>query len=95
MLENKIEQKLRQEVERIGGKAYKLESQGNAGMPDRLVCLSQGRVVFVETKKPKGGRLSKLQQFRISELNGMGFDARVINTYEQIQEFIAEVTNGI
>jgi len=95
MLENKIEQKLKQEVERIGGKAYKLESQGNAGMPDRLVCLPQNRAVFVETKKPKGGRLSKIQRFRISELNGMGFDVRVINTYEQIQEFIAEVTDEI
>lgn len=91
MLEKRIETKLRQEVERIGGKAYKFISDGNQGVPDRIVCLPKGRVVFVETKKPIGGTLSKMQIFRIAELTKMGIEVRVISTIEQIDKFIKEV----
>jgi hypothetical protein len=91
MLESRIETKLREEVERIGGKAFKFESQGNKGVPDRIVCLPQSRVIFIETKRPKGGRLSKIQKFRIKELQSMGMEVRVIFTMEQIKEFIREV----
>lgn len=94
MLENRVETKLRQEVERIGGKAYKFESPGNMGVPDRIICIPPGRVVFVETKRPKGGRLSKIQKYRIAELTEMGITVRVIFTLEQVKEFIEEVTNG-
>lgn len=94
MLENRVETKLRQEVERIGGKAYKFESPGNIGVPDRIICIPPGRVVFVETKRPKGGRLSKIQKYRIAELTEMGITVRVIFTLEQVKEFIEEVTNG-
>lgn len=93
MLESRIATKLREEVEQIGGKAFKFESQGNMGVPDRIVCLPYGRVVFVETKKPKGGRLSKIQKYIISEMTKMGMDVRVIFTYDQIRKFIEEVTN--
>lgn len=92
MLESEIEARLRREVERIGGKAYKFISDGNRGVPDRLICLPGGRAIFVETKRPKGGKLSKLQAYRIKELQDLGFDARVVNTYELIEAFIREVT---
>lgn len=90
-IENDIESRLRKQVESIGGKAFKFISDGNRGVPDRIVCLPGGRVVFVETKRPKGGVLSKLQRYRISELQRLGFDARVVNTDKLIDEFIAEV----
>lgn len=94
-IESAIENRLRQQIERIGGKAFKFISDGNRGVPDRIVCLPGGKVVFVETKRPKGGVLSKLQQYRIDELRKLGFDARVVNTYELIDEFIAEVKSGL
>lgn len=90
MREKAIEERLRQEVAKIGGKAYKLVSTGNAGMPDRLVCLPGGKAVFVELKRPKGGKVSLLQKYRMSELRIRGFEVRVINTEEQIDEFINE-----
>ncbi len=92
MLESRVETKLRQEVERIGGKAFKFESQGNMGVPDRIVCLPKGRVVFVETKRPKGGKLSKIQKYRIAEMTQMGMEVRVIFTFEQVKEFIEEIS---
>lgn len=90
MIEKAIEKRLRQEVAKIGGKAYKLVSTGNAGMPDRLVCLPGGKAVFVELKRPKGGKVRLLQKYRMSELRIRGFEVRVINTEEQIDEFVNE-----
>lgn len=90
MQEKTVEQRLREEVQKMGGKAYKLESPGTTGMPDRLLCLPGGRVVFVETKRPKGGRLSVIQKYRHKELQRLGFDVRVINTTEAVEKFINE-----
>jgi hypothetical protein len=50
MRENVIEGYLRDQVKAIGGKAYKFVSPGNAGVPDRLICLPGDKYVFVETK---------------------------------------------
>ena len=91
MREKSVEQRLQEEVKKIGGKAYKLSAAVDAGMPDRLVCLPRGNVIFVETKRPKGGRLSHIQHYRHKELRLMGFDVRVINTSKAVEEFIEEV----
>lgn len=90
MREKSVEQRLQEEVKKIGGKAYKLSAAVDAGMPDRLVCTPGGKAIFVETKRPKGGRLSHIQRYRHKELQLMGFDVRVINTGEAVEEFIAE-----
>ena len=55
MREKDIEKYLRDRIREIGGKAYKFVSPGNNGVPDRLVCLPGGRVVFVELKAPGQG----------------------------------------
>lgn len=94
MREKTVEQRLHEEAKKIGGHAYKLSSQVDAGMPDRLVCFPGGRIVFVETKRPKGGRLSKIQQYRHKELRRMGFDVRVVNTTELVKTFIEEFRLG-
>lgn len=90
MQEKRVEERLREEVRKIGGKAYKLSSQIEAGMPDRLVCLPGGKAIFVETKRPKGGRLSEIQKYRHKELQARGFEVRVINTTKAVVEFIRE-----
>lgn len=71
--EKKVEEYLRISVkETLHGKAYKCVSPGNDGMPDRMVCLPGGRVVFIETKSP--GKVStKLQKKRQAELSELGF----------------------
>lgn len=61
-LEKDIERKLRREVERRGGRCLKWVCPGWAGVPDRIVLLPGGRIYFVETKRPKGGKLSALQK---------------------------------
>lgn len=73
-LEKDIEQKLRKMVEKRGGQCLKWVCPGWSGVPDRIVLLPGGRVVFVETKRPKGGRLSELQKWWAKKLIDLGFN---------------------
>lgn len=70
MRESVIEAYLRDRVKALGGKAYKFVSPGNTGVPDRLVCLPGGRVIFVELKAPgkKPTALQLTQQRKLAEL---------------------------
>jgi hypothetical protein len=76
MLEKSIEQYLRDEVRKIGGRAYKFVSPGNDGVPDRLVCLPGGRALFVETKATgeKATDQQLLQQKRLIDLGFIVFN---------------------
>lgn len=73
ILEKDIEKKLRKMVESHGGKCLKWVCPGWSGVPDRIVLLPGGRVIFVETKRPKGGKLSKLQEKWAEWLKSLGF----------------------
>ena len=52
MLEKDIERKLKKRIEAMGGLCLKFESPGYTGVPDRIILLPGGAVVFVETKAP-------------------------------------------
>ena len=54
MLEKDIEKLFRDEIKKAGGKAYKFTSPGNDGVPDRIVMLPGGHIVFVELKTDTG-----------------------------------------
>lgn len=72
-LEKDIELNLRRLVIRHGGRCLKWVCPGWAGVPDRIVLLPGGRVAFVETKRPKGGKLSALQVKWAEWLTDLGF----------------------
>lgn len=90
MRESAIERRLVREVERIGGLALKWVSPGNRGVPDRIVILPAGRVVFVELKRP-GGRLAPLQKRWARLLESFGHTVYKIESMEEIDDFIDEV----
>jgi hypothetical protein len=91
VLEREIEDKLRKQVKRYGGRCLKWVSPGESGVPDRIVLLPKGRIVFVETKRPKGGVLSSLQKYWGRTLQDLGFEARVIWSQEDLADFEREV----
>lgn len=95
MLEKTIERYLVKEVKRIGGKAYKFESPGNNGVPDRLVVLPEGRVYFVELKRPKGGKTAALQKLQQQSLKDLGANVMQLHTKELIDGFIKEVSDEL
>lgn len=90
MLERDIDWKLKNEVHRRGGLCIKLAATGYAGMPDRLVLIPGGQIVFVELKAP-GKHLRPLQKKRFQELSQLGFRVVKIDSSEQVERFIAEV----
>ena len=72
-LEKEIEQKLVAIAKRHGGKCLKWVCPGWSGVPDRLLLLPGGRIIFVELKRPKGGVLAKRQEWWRKELWRLGF----------------------
>lgn len=91
MREKQIEEYLRKCVKAIGGKAYKFISPGNDGVPDRLVCLPGGRVIFVELKAP-GEKLRPLQSKRMTELTGLQQTVVVLDSKEEVDKFIKHIS---
>lgn len=94
-LERNVERRLKKGVESLGGRCMKLVSQGNNGVPDRLVLLPGGRCVFVELKRPKYGKLSPVQVAQQNRLASMGFDVRVLSNNLSVDSFIYEVSHGL
>ena len=89
-MEKDIEQKLRLMVERHGGLCLKWVCPGWSGVPDRIILLPGAHVIFAETKRPKGGKLSRLQVWWRDKLRALGFwsvvvwDEENINTLELV-----------
>lgn len=90
MNEREVELKLKKEVEKLGGFCLKFTSPGMAGMPDRLVLFPAGRLIFVELKAP-GRKLRPLQIKRKKQLERLGFQVYIIDSYKGIEDFSQEV----
>jgi len=88
--ERTIEAYLRDEVKKIGGLALKWVSPGNSGVPDRIVIVPGGRIVFVELKAP-GRKSTALQQHQQNRLRALGCDVRVIDSREGVDELVREL----
>ena len=83
MLEKDIEKYLTAKVKALKGKAYKWVSPGNAGVPDRIVFLPKGRIIFVELKAP-GQKPTALQNRVHRMLADLGADVRVVDSKEGV-----------
>lgn len=86
-LERDIEKKLRDTVRKHGGQCLKWNCPGTAGVPDRIVLMPGGRIYFIETKRPKGGKLSALQKYNHKLLRELGFYVWVIWTLDDAAYF--------
>ena len=83
-LEKDIEKKLREMVESHGGLCLKWVCPGWSGVPDRIILLPRAHVIFAETKRPKGGKLDKLQLWWQKKLRALGFWSVVVWTEADI-----------
>ena len=77
--ESLIEKHLVAEVKKAGGVAFKFVSPGHRSVPDRIVLLPGGRIVFVECKSP--GKPPRPDQLREHErLRKLGFTVVVLDS---------------
>lgn len=86
--ESLIEGYLRQRVRDAGGMCIKLAPAGYVGIPDRLVLLPCGVVVFIECKKPRGGKIGRLQYVWRDKLIALGLRHAFVFTREDVDEII-------
>lgn len=91
MLEKEIEKKLVEGIRRLGGRAYKWVSPGSNGVPDRIIVMPGGRILFVELKTSTGV-VSKLQKMQIRMLSQMGCDVRVVFGMDGVQDLLDKLT---
>ena len=88
MIEKDIEKILVKEIKAAGGLAYKFISPGNDGVPDRIVILPGGDVLFVELKSDKG-RLTKLQLRQIERIRETGAEVWVVQGLSGLAMFFS------
>jgi len=76
MTEQQIQTKRIKQLEAEGYYVIKLIKTNKNGIPDLIALHSTKGVLFVEVKTPKG-KVSKLQEFRLDELNDHGFKTEI------------------
>ncbi len=88
MQEKTIEAKLKKYVEVIGCRCLKFVSPGFTGVPDRIILLPGGKIIFAELKSP-GKKERRRQEYVQSILRNMGFIVfSSVNTESQILEIV-------
>ena len=90
MRENVIEKALVKAVKQRGGLAIKFTSVNFAGVPDRIVLLPNGMLVFVELKAP-GKKMRPLQEKRKRQLTVLGFKVWCIDNKDEIEVMLNEI----
>lgn len=86
MREAELEDILVKEIRNAGGRAYKWISPGNSGVPDRIVFLPNGKIIFVELKTDSG-IVSGLQKIQIKRLQDLGQDVRIVKGIGGLVDF--------
>lgn len=81
MTEQQIQTKKIKELEAQGYYVLKLMKTNKNGIPDLLAIPRNSDVLFIEVKTPVG-KLSKLQEFRMSELNEHGVKTEIFKGNE-------------
>ena len=78
MLERDIEKALVKRVKALGGMAEKFTSPSRRSVPDRIVTMPDGQIIFVELKAP-GKKPTEAQERDHAKRRAMGCDVRVID----------------
>jgi Holliday junction resolvase len=75
MTEQQIQKKRIDQLEADGWYVIKLIKTNKNGIPD-IVAVKNNDVLFVEVKKPNGV-VSKLQEYRLKEIEGYGIKTEI------------------
>ena len=95
MLEKQIEKYLKEQVQARGWLCWKLVSPGTTGVPDRIVVGPNRQILFVELKKTETGKLTKIQEFRLKQLRGLGHWIKVVDSKAGVDNLIKGLEKGV
>lgn len=90
-LERDVEGYLRRQVEKRGGKCYKFIPDTDNGMPDRIIVLPGGILVWVETKNGEDENARLLQRVQHRKLRAMGQRVEIVHTKAQADALLREL----
>jgi len=76
MTEQQIQSRRIKELEAQGYYVIKLVKTNKNGIPDLIAIPPNSNVLFSEIKRPEG-KVSKLQEYRLKELDDYGFNTEI------------------
>lgn len=86
-LEKDVEKHLTRAVGKAGGLCMKWVCPGWAGVPDRIVLLPRGRIIFVELKRDPRAEVAKRQIWWAMKLQSLGFIHLFLRSHEDVKDF--------
>jgi len=86
ILEKEVEAALVRRVKAIGGLCEKFTSPGRRSVPDRIITMPNGQIIFVEVKRP-GEKPTAAQLKDHERRRALGCDVRVIDSMEDARAF--------
>ena len=94
ILEKDIEKALGRMIGRHGGMCLKWVCPGWSGVPDRIILLPGGVIMFAELKRPKGGDIGRLQVWWRDKLQALGFTHLWIKSHEDVKALEQAIITG-
>ena len=83
MTEQKIQTSIADYLRKRGWTVVKIMAASLNGWPD-LHAVKEGRAIYIEVKRP-GGRLSKIQEYRIEQLKKQEMRVHVVDSLDAIK----------
>lgn len=87
MLEREIEKYLCKKIKELGGLCEKFTSPSRRSVPDRIITLFDGHVLFVEIKSTTG-TVSKAQANDHFKRFELGVTVYVLSSKDEVDQFI-------
>ena len=88
--ERDVESYLVQRLDEIGIPCLKFNPDNKIGMPDRLVLLPDGKVIWVELKTT-GGHLEEIQKLQHKRLQEIGHRVEVIWNKKDVDSLVQRI----
>lgn len=93
IIENDIETYLEKLVKAADGIYLKIPAVYMSGIPDRLVLLPEGKMAFVELKRPIGGKRAELQKYWQKKLSARGYLSVFVQTKEEADNLMRRLSS--